>query len=95
MDSRVKQDIINEISKTLLSSRPLNVEHKGRILATILPFEDYQEFQTKREEILKNLEKELNGILDLVRSHTQHRSLAEVEAQLAALRHVIEQEMEE
>lgn len=95
MDSKVKQDIINEISKTLLNSRPLTVEYKGRALATILPIEDYQEFQTQREEVLKSLEKELNSILDLIRSHTQRQSLAEVEAQLAVLRHIIEQEMEE
>jgi hypothetical protein len=95
MDSKVKQDIINEIAKTLLNSRPLTVEYKGRALATILPVEDNQEFQTQREEILKNLEKELKGIFDLIRSHTQRHSLAEVEAQLAALRHIIEQEMEE
>ena len=95
MDSKVKQDIINQISKTLLNSRPLTVEYKGRALATILPVEDYQEFQIEREEILQNLEKELNGILDLIRSHTQRQSLTEVEAQLAVLRHIIEQEMEE
>ncbi|MCQ3980471.1 MAG: hypothetical protein DPW09_44240 [Anaerolineae bacterium] len=59
-----------------------------------MPVSDYQEFQAEREEILKNLEKELSGILDLIRSHTQRQSLAEVEAKLAALRHIIEQEME-
>lgn len=95
MDSKVKQNIINEISKTLLDSRPLTVEYRGRALATILPVSDYQEFQAEREEILKNLEKELSGILDLIRSHTQRQSLAEVEAKLAALRQIIEQEMED
>lgn len=95
MDSKVKQDIINEISKVSLNSPSLNIEYKGRVLATVLPFEEYREFQAKHKEIFKNLEKELNGILDLVRSHTQRQSLAEVEAQLAALRHIIEQEMEE
>ncbi|MCL4298362.1 MAG: hypothetical protein KJ077_21675 [Anaerolineae bacterium] len=95
MDSQVKQNIINEISKILLDNHPFTVEFKGHALATILPVSDYKEFQTEREEIFKNLEKELNGILDLIRSHTQHQSLAEVEAQLAALRHIIEQEMED
>lgn len=95
MDSKVKQDIINKISKASLNSRPLNLEYKGQVLATILPFEDYQDLQAKHEEIFKNLEKGLNGILDLVRSHTRRQSLAEVEAQLEVLRHTIEQEMEE
>lgn len=94
MDSNVKQAIINEISNTLITNRPLTLKYQDRAVATILPVEDYQKFQAEREEKLKELKTELGSILNLICSYTRHQSLAELEAELLTLRHNIEQEME-
>jgi hypothetical protein len=93
MDSKVKQTIINQISSNLITGQTFTISYKDRALATILPVEDYQKFQRQRTERLKDLKRELNGLVELIRSHTGHQTLAEVEAQLAVLRHNIEQEM--
>ena len=93
MDNKAKQALINQLSKTSISNHPLMIKYRGTTLATVLPVEDHQKFQAEREEKLKDLKTELNSILSLIRSHTRHQSLAEVEAQLAALRDNIEQEM--
>lgn len=93
MDYKAKQTLITKLSERLVSNHPLVIKYRNVTLATVLPVKNHQKFQAEREERLKDLKTELNSILRLIRSHTRRQSLAEVEAQLAALRDNIEQEM--
>lgn len=96
MDDKTRQALINELSNaSTVTDPPLTIKHKGKPVVVVVPAADYQKFEVERRERLKCLTSELNGILALVRTHTQHQSLEEVEARLAALRKKIEQEMEE
>jgi PHD/YefM family antitoxin component YafN of YafNO toxin-antitoxin module len=92
MDDRAKKALVNALSRASITDHPVTVKYKDKPLAVVLPIEDYQKFQVEREEKLKLMKKELDGILALIRSHTSHQSLEEVEARLLALRQEIEQE---
>jgi prevent-host-death family protein len=96
MDEKTRQALINELSNvSTMTDAPLTIKHKGKPVVVVVPAADYQKLEAVRMERLKCLKSELNGILTLVRTHTQQQSLEEVEARLAALRKKIEQEMEE
>lgn len=73
---------------------PVTIKRGGKSVAVVLPIEDRKKFQAKREEELKNLKTELNGILTLIRSHIRYQSLEEVETQLATLRRTLKQEID-
>jgi hypothetical protein len=90
--SKIEQILINKLSKASTSDTSVALNRAGKSLAVILSVAEYQKFQAESEAKLQQLKAELKGVLSLVRSYTQRRSLAEVEAQLAALRQEIEQE---
>jgi PHD/YefM family antitoxin component YafN of YafNO toxin-antitoxin module len=92
MDDKTKQTLVDALSNASTADRPVTLKHKGRPLAVVLPVVDYQKFQAESEERLKRMKREFDGLLTLIRRYTHHQSLAEVEAQLAALRHEIEQD---
>jgi prevent-host-death family protein len=92
MDNEAKQALIDVLSKASGTGRPVTIKHKDKPLGVILPIKDYQKFQAEREEKLKLVKRELDGILALIRRYTSHQSLEEVEARLSALRQEIEQE---
>jgi PHD/YefM family antitoxin component YafN of YafNO toxin-antitoxin module len=91
---KIEQILIEKLSKASASETPVTLKRAGKSLAVILSATEYQKFQAECETKLQHLKTELNGILSLVRSYTQRRSLAEVEAQLSTLRQEIEQEVE-
>ena len=95
MGNKAKHALIRTLS-SLSAKNPANtVSPKNQPLAIVLPIEDQQKFQAEREAQLKQIKKELNGILALIRKHTGHQTLEEVEARLAALRQEIEQEQKQ
>jgi prevent-host-death family protein len=94
VDQEIKELIISELAKASSSDHPITINYKGKPLAIVLSPADYQKLQAEREEKMQGLKVKLNGILALIRSHTQERTLEEIEAQLAALRQEIEQELE-
>ena len=61
----------------------------------VLSAAEYEKFQAENEARMKKLKQELDGILDLVRSYTQQRTLEDVEARLVKKKKKIEQEMKE
>lgn len=95
MDSKTKQILIEELSRASTTKHPVAIKRKGKSLAVVLPVEDYKIFEAKREEKLKKLKTELNGILALIRTHIKYQSLEEIETELATLRQKIEEEMME
>jgi hypothetical protein len=96
MDDKTKQALINELSSaSTITDASFTIKHEGKPVVVVVPAADYQKLDAGHRERLKCLKSELNGILALVRAHTQHQSLEEVEARLAALRKKIEQEMED
>jgi PHD/YefM family antitoxin component YafN of YafNO toxin-antitoxin module len=93
--SKIKQFLIDRFSKVSASDPAVTLDHEGKPVAVVLSAEDYQKFQHKREEKLQTLKTELQGILSMIRTQTRRRSLAEVEASLAALKQQIEQEIDQ
>ncbi|MBN1218003.1 MAG: hypothetical protein JXM69_03655 [Anaerolineae bacterium] len=91
MINKAKRALVNALSRASAEDHPVAVKHKDKSLALILPVEDYQKFQAAREERLKLMQQEFDGLLALVRRYTGRQSLEEVEAQLAALRKEIEE----
>jgi PHD/YefM family antitoxin component YafN of YafNO toxin-antitoxin module len=94
MDNEAKQALIDALTKASSIDHPVAIKHKDKPLAIVLPLKDYQKFQDEREERLKLMKKEFDGILALIRRYTSRQSLEEVKARLAALRQKIEQEGE-
>ncbi|MBN1991433.1 MAG: type II toxin-antitoxin system Phd/YefM family antitoxin [Anaerolineae bacterium] len=94
MDNKAKRALIQALTKASVTDHPVTIKHKNKPVAVVLPVEDYQKFQAEREEKLKLMKQELDGILTLIRNYTGRQSLEEVEARLAALRREIEQEGE-
>lgn len=87
MSSRDTQTLINELSKTSATRQPLTITRGGRPIATVVPIEDFREFEAEREKRLNSLKIEFDNILALVRSRLKNRlSPAELEAQLEAHR---------
>jgi prevent-host-death family protein len=93
VDPNVEQILISKLSEASSTERSVTLSQSGKPLAVVLSVSDYQKFQAEQEERLQKLKVKLKGILSLVRAHIQHRSLEEVEAQLASLRQTIEQEL--
>lgn len=92
MNGKTEQSFIDKIIQMVTADRPFAINHQDKMLATILPVKDYQQFQRTQEVRLMALKRELNGTLKLIRHYTAHESLPELEARLAALRYSIEQE---
>ncbi|MEW5958201.1 MAG: type II toxin-antitoxin system prevent-host-death family antitoxin [Chloroflexota bacterium] len=93
MSSKDKQSIIDELTRTGSTKQPLTITCCGQPIAVVLPVEDFRTFQAEREEKLKTLRIEFNGVLRLIRNRLKNRlSPIELEAQLAAHRQKILQE---
>ena len=92
MDNKVKQTLIDALTRASIIDCPVAIKHKDKPLTIVLPSKDYQKFQDEREKRLKLMKQEMDGILALIRRYTNRQSLEEVEARLAALRQKIEQE---
>jgi prevent-host-death family protein len=94
LNKKKKRALLDALTKASSQDHPVTIERKDKPVAVVLPVEDYEEFKSRRDEKLKSMKHELDGILALVRSYTGRQSLEEVEARLAALRQEIEQEQE-
>jgi PHD/YefM family antitoxin component YafN of YafNO toxin-antitoxin module len=94
MDQKFKQ-ILKEFTKASSTESMVTVSHKDKPVAVILPVVTYQQFQAQREKSLEELRTKLNSLLTLVQSYTRRKSVEEVEADLAALRQKIEEELKE
>lgn len=94
MDQKLKQ-ILKEFTKASTTESMVTINHKDKPVAVILPVATYQQFQAQQEKNLEELKAKLDSLLTFVRSYTQRKSLEEIEAQIAALRQKIEQEMKE
>ncbi len=93
MDDKTKQALIKALSSASSADQAVTISHEGKSLAVVLPIEDYYQLQTAREEKLKRMKQELDGILTLIRRSCTHRqTLKELETRLAALRQEIGQE---
>ena len=92
MDNEVKQALIDALTRASIKDHPIAIKHKDKPLAVVLPLKDYQKFQDEREEKLRLMKMEFDGILTLIRRYTNRQSLEEVKTRLAALRQKIEQE---
>lgn len=95
MNKKKKRALLDALAEASSQDHPVTIKGKDKPVAVVLPVEDYEEFKSKRDEKLKSMKRELDGILTLVRSYTGRQSLEEVEARLAALRQEIQQEQEE
>lgn len=95
MKSKIKQFLIDKFSKVSATDPAVTLDHEGKAVAVILSGDDYQKYQNKREEKLEALKTELQGILSMIRTQTRRRTLAEVEAGLAAMKQEIEQEIDQ
>ena len=94
MDQKFKK-ILKQLVKASTTESMVTVSHKDKPVAVILPVVTYQKFQAQQEKSLEELRTKLDGLLAFVRTYTRHKSIEEVEAQIAALREKIEQEMKE
>ncbi len=94
MDQKFKQ-ILKELTKASTTESIVTVSHNDKPVALILPVVTYQQFQAEQEKSLEELKVKLDGLLAFVQSYTRRKSLEEVEAQIAALRETIEEEMKE
>lgn len=94
MDHKFKQ-ILQEITKASTTESIVTVSHNDKPVALILPVVSYQQFQAEQEKSLEELKVKLDSLLAFVRTYTRRKSIEEVEAQIAALRKEIEQEMKE
>ena len=94
MDHKFKQ-ILQEITKASTTESIVTVSHNDKPVALILPVVSYQQFQAEQEKSLEELKVKLDSLLAFVRTYTRRKSIEEVEAQIAALRETIEQEMKE
>jgi len=96
MDDKTKQTLIKALSSASSANQAVTLNLEGQSLAVVLPIENYHQLQTAREEKLKRMKQELDGILTLIRRTCAHRqTLEELETRLAALRREIEQEQGE
>jgi hypothetical protein len=81
MDNKTKQFLVDTIAKISKTLRPATIKHKDKSLV-VLPVEDNEQFQQECEENMERVRQELEGLLALVRKHTGHQSLEEVEAKI-------------
>jgi hypothetical protein len=89
------KQILQEITKASTTESIVTVSHDDKPVALILPVVSYQQFQADQEKSLEELKVKLDSLLAFVRTYTRRKSIEEVEAQIAALRETIEQEMKE
>jgi hypothetical protein len=93
MDDKTRQALIKALSSASNTAQAVTLNLEGQSVAVVLPIENYQQLQAARDEKLKRMKQELDGILTLVRrSYAHHQTLEELETRLAALRQEIEQE---
>ena len=92
MDTTTKQALIDELVKASTTNHPVTIKHRGKPV-TIFPVEDQKKFQVERDQKLEMLKVELTNILVFIRSRIKPQHPEELEAQLAAFRHYLEQDM--
>ena len=73
MDQSTKQALLEKLAKASTTSDPVAIKHKGKQIATVLPIEDHQKFQTARNQEIQNLKLELNNFLLRVESNNHRR----------------------
>ena len=94
MNTETKQFLVKKLSKASNATHPVAIEHKGQVVAVVLPPADYQQHQVEQKRKLESLKTELNAIKMLVRCRLKHQSPAELEARLAEHQQKIKQELE-
>ncbi len=94
MDQKFKQ-ILEELTKASNTESTVTVSHNDKPVALILPVVTYQQFQAEQEKSLEELKVKLDRLLAFVQSYTRRKTIEELEAQIAALREKIEEEMKD
>ena len=93
MDTETKQLLVEKLSNVSNGRHPVALEHKGQVLAVVLPAGNYQQYQVEQQRKLERLKTELNGILKLVRCRLKYQSPAELEVRLAEHQQIIKQKL--
>ena len=95
MGQNFRKKVMSQLNHASENEEPLSVNQDSEERIIVLSASEYEKFQAESEARMKRLKQELDGILALVQSYTQQRTLEDVEARLVALRKKIEQEMNE